>query len=606
MSDENRNSGSGGGKGKKIAIVAVVCVLAVAVLVMKSWNSTVGRMTAAGGATIGGSTLGDMAAGAADTTSGAGSDPFSGGPSGSNSKSAGTNNGMQNSVPNVDTGSPQVETDTSMPMEDTMLGIDSMDPGDIPGENFNTEEYSTIVENVFQAVSAAPLSTFAADVDTASYTNIRRMILAGQSVPPDAVRIEEMINYFKYDYPAPDGNDPFSVTTEICDCPWNDDTKLLRIGVQAEQPEDLDTRKPTNLVFLIDVSGSMYTDDKLPLVQKAFSMLTENLGENDRVSMVTYAGSDSIVLEGATGLDGVEIREAIDGLEAGGSTYGSAGIMTAYDLAEKYFIENGNNRIILATDGDLNVGVTSEGDLKRLVEEKRKTGVFLSVLGFGTENIKDNKMETLADNGNGGYYYIDSELEAKRVLVEELGGTLNTVAKDVKFQVEFNPAYIKGYRLIGYENRLMAAEDFANDAKDGGEIGEGHRVTALYELVFNDSAMSIPGAPELKYQDSSSGRADTEEYLTVNVRYKAPNGFTSKLLTFPVGPEAEQAEMSDDFKFASCVAGAGMLLRQSEYAGDMTYSDITSMLKTLDIADDPYKSEFVYLVNRMAQISGMR
>ena len=459
--------------------------------------------------------------------------------------------------------------------------------------NWNTEEYSAITESSFMSVAANPLSTFSADVDTASYTNLRRFIQNGETVPADAVRVEEMINYFHYSYPEPKAGEPFSVTTEIADCPWNPDTRLMMVGLKA-QDIDMSERKPMNLVFLIDVSGSMYSADKLPLVQKSFCMLTDELTEQDRVSIVTYAGDDSVALEGASGSDKLRIREVIESLEAGGATAGAAGINTAYEIAKKNFIKNGNNRIILATDGDLNVGVSSEAELKKLVTKQRKNGVFLSVLGFGTGNIKDNKMETLADNGNGNYAYIDSELEAKRVLVEEMGGTLVTVAKDVKFQVEFNPAYIKGYRLIGYENRTLAAEDFADDTKDAGEIGAGHTVTALYEIAETDSAMDFASS-ELKYSSAATG-AENGEFCTVSVRYKEPDGDESRLLTYPVNETAVKQEMSDNLRFASAVAGFGMLLRDSEYKGSTTKDMILGMVTSRDTENDPYKAEFTELV----------
>lgn len=466
--------------------------------------------------------------------------------------------------------------------------------------DFNTEEYSAITENSFQSVTANPLSTFSADVDTASYSNLRRIIRDGGSIPQDAVRIEEMINYFHYNYPEPQAGEPFSVTTEIAECPWNPDTKLMMVGMKAKDI-DMQERKPMNLVFLIDVSGSMYSADKLPLVQKAFCMLTEELNENDRVSIVTYAGADRVELEGAAGNEGIRIREAIEMLEAGGSTAGAAGINTAYDIAQKYFIEGGNNRIILATDGDLNVGITSEAELKKLVEKQRKKGVFLSVLGFGTGNIKDNKMETLADNGNGNYAYIDSENEAKRVLVEEMGGTLETVAKDVKFQVEFNPAYIKGYRLIGYENRMLSAEDFADDTKDAGEIGAGHTVTALYEIADLNSTMEF-AASDLKYSEGAASGTENGEYCTVSVRYKEPDGDESTLLTYPVAESAYRQVMSDNMRFASAVAAFGLVLRDSEYKGTATKDTVLGMVTENDTANDQYKQEFVELV-KAAQIS---
>ena len=460
--------------------------------------------------------------------------------------------------------------------------------------DFNTEEYSAITENSFKSVIADPLSTFSADVDTASYSNLRRIIRDGGSIPQDAVRIEEMINYFHYNYPEPQSGEPFSVTTEIADCPWNADTKLMMVGMKAKDI-DMQQRKPMNLVFLIDVSGSMYDSDKLPLVQKAFQMLTEELTEQDRVSIVTYAGEDSVVLEGASGSDGLRIREAIDALEAGGATAGAAGINTAYDIAEKNFIKGGNNRIILATDGDLNVGVSSEAELKKLVEKQRKRGIFLSVLGFGTGNIKDNKMETLADNGNGNYAYIDSETEARRVLVEEMGGTLETVAKDVKFQVEFNPAYIKGYRLIGYENRMMSAEDFADDTKDAGEIGAGHTVTALYEIADLNSEMTFASS-NLKYSDTETTGTENGEYCTVSVRYKEPDEDESKLLTYPVADAAYTEHMSGNLRFASAVAAFGLILRDSEYKGTASRELVLDLVSENDTANDQYKAEFVDLV----------
>lgn len=480
--------------------------------------------------------------------------------------------------------------DEAMPPE-----MNSVDDSDIQQ---NDEEYNYIKENGYTAVSSAPLSTFSADVDTASYTNVRRMIDDGMDVPPDAVRIEEFINYFDYDYSDPSDGEPFAVHTELSDCPWNDETELLMVGINTKGFDAvLDERPAMNLVFLIDVSGSMYDDNKLPLVQKSFSMLTDNLTAADRVSIVTYAGSDEVVLEGADGNDRKKILRAINDLEAGGSTAGAAGINTAYDIAQKYFIDGGNNRVILATDGDLNVGLSSESELTRLIEEKRESGVFLSVLGFGTGNYKDNRLEALADYGNGNYSYIDSEKEAKKVLVDEMSGTLFTVAKDVKFQLEFNPANVKGYRLIGYENRVMAAEDFNDDTKDAGEIGAGHSVTVLYEIVPADSKMEL-GESELKYASDSEGVMG-DELLTVNIRYKEPEGSESKLLTYPVNKSLYSDKMSADMNFASCVAEFGMLLRNSRYIGDVTYKDVSAQLSRYDYSDDDYKDEFIYLVNTM-------
>lgn len=471
----------------------------------------------------------------------------------------------------------------------------------IPGNIYNTEEYNPIIENDFLSAYSNPLSTFSIDVDTASYSNVRRMILDYDYVDPDAVRLEEMINYFKYDYPQPKSNVPFSVTTELSDCPWNEDTKLLLIGLQAKDI-DLSDRPKSNIVFLLDVSGSMDEPDKLPLMQKAFAMLTENLTENDRISIVTYAGEDKVVLKGARGDQTQKIVSALMDLSAGGSTAGSAGIKTAYQLAEKYFIEGGNNRVILATDGDLNVGITSEEGLTRLIEQEREKGVFLSVLGFGTGNLKDNKMEALADNGNGNYAYIDSILEAKKVLVEELGGTLFTVAKDVKLQVEFNPNQVKGYRLIGYENRKLNKEDFNDDTKDAGEIGAGHSVTALYEIATWDSSLDVPSS-KLKYQTEVKSPKN-KEWLTINIRYKDPDGDKSKLLSVPVDGRIYTKKMPENLAFASSVASFGMLLRDSEWKGTATYDKILAQLDELNIQNDEYKLEFATLVKMMKRRNG--
>lgn len=469
---------------------------------------------------------------------------------------------------------------------------------------FNTEEYNTIVENNFKSVKNHPLSTFSVDVDTASYSNVRRMLYNNEKVVPDAVRIEEMINYFQYDYPKPRGGEPFSVTTELSDCPWNEDAKLLLIGLQA-QDIDMDERPNTNLVFLLDVSGSMDEEDKLPLMQKAFVLLTENLTEKDRVSIVTYAGYESVVLEGARGNEMGKIVNAIESLSAGGSTAGASGITRAYQLAEKYFIKGGNNRVILATDGDLNVGITSEGELTRLIKEKKESGVFLSVLGFGTGNLKDNKMEALADNGNGNYAYIDSLLEAKKVLVEEMGGTLFTVAKDVKLQVEFNPARVGSYRLIGYENRSLNTEDFNDDTKDAGEIGAGHRVTALYELIGTDSRQPV-SATDLKYQsgnNDTSNRELSNELLTINIRYKEPDGNKSRLISVPVTDKVYTKVMPKNLTFASSVAAFGMILRDSEFKGNASLDMVLELLKEYNYSNDEYKDEFISLVKMMKRYS---
>lgn len=451
---------------------------------------------------------------------------------------------------------------------------------------YANEEYGEIVEKGFLSAAEQPLSTFSADVDTASYSNLRRMILDGYEldwIPADSVRIEEMINYFDYDYNGPRAGEPFGVNTEIAECPWNEDSYVMMVGLQTEEV-DFSDAAPSNLVFLIDVSGSMYSDDKLPLLQQSFAMLATNLTEKDRVSIVTYAGDDRIVLQGVRGNDVDTIINALNNLEAGGSTNGSAGISTAYELAEEYFIEGGNNRVILATDGDLNVGLTSEDELEWLITQKRETGVFLSVLGFGTGNIKDNKMETLADCGNGNYAYIDSLNEARKVLVEEMGATLVTVAKDVKFQMEFNPDVVAEYRLIGYENRALANEDFTDDTKDAGEIGAGHSVTVLYEVKL------VPG--EKSYA--------AEVWSTLHIRYKAPDADESRQLDYVMGNEQLGFRASEDLQFACCVAQFGMLLRDSEYAGSATYADTYACLNDLRaLSEDEYKQEFAWMVQQV-------
>ena len=472
-------------------------------------------------------------------------------------------------------------------------------------EEWNTEEYSSIREPGYKSVANDPLSTFSVDVDTASYSNLRRMIESGYSmeeIPAGAVRIEEMLNYFTYDYDLPTGKEPFGVTTVMGDCPWNEDAVLLQIGLKTEEI-DFSEAPDSNLVFLLDVSGSMYSDDKLPLLQKSFALLVEELTEKDRVSIVTYAGSDRVVLEGVSGDDKTTIIEALEALEAGGSTNGAAGIETAYELAERYFIEGGNNRVILATDGDLNVGVTSESALEDLITKKKESGVFLSVLGFGTGNIKDNKMETLADRGNGNYAYIDSLSEAKKVLVEQMGATLVTVAKDVKLQVEFNPAYVTGYRLLGYENRMLATEDFDDDTKDAGEIGAGHMVTALYEIIPAGSGQEIPQT-ELRYQDQQgSAGVENGEWLNISIRYKDPESDKSELCTYPVTEDAYMEQPTEDFYFAAAVAEFGLLVRDSEYKGDASFDNVKELLRQVDTETDEYKDEFLYLVKRLQKNS---
>jgi Ca-activated chloride channel family protein len=475
-----------------------------------------------------------------------------------------------------------------------------MEPGEYDMESlfpeFYTEEYSYSKENSFISVSTNPFSTFAADVDTASYSNLRRQVLRNESVNPDSVRTEELINYFRYSYPQPAAGEPFGVYSEITACPWNSKTMLLRIGLQAK---DLDSAAmpSSNLVFLIDVSGSMDFPGKLPLVQRSFMTLVENLDENDIVSIVTYSSGEKVVLDGVRASEKQEIMAAIEGLYASGSTQGDKAIVLAYELAKKHFITGGNNRVIMATDGDFNVGITSEGELTRLVKDKASEGVFLSVLGYGMGNYKDSKLESMADNGNGNYAYIDSIDEARRVLVSEAGGTLFTAAKDVKIQVEFNPAMVKGYRLIGYENRVMVAEDFSDDTKDGGEIGAGHQVTALFEIVPVGSDFEL-NEPDSKYGGTSASQEGFEgEYCTVNIRYKEPDGDTSSLLSYPVNKSAVKDEPTPDMKWAAGVAQIAMLIKDSEYKGTSDYDEVKEYLKS--VSTDDFRDEFVYLVTKL-------
>ena len=524
--------------------------------------------------------------------------------------------------------------------------------------SWNTEEYNTVGETGFRDVRLYPLSTFGMDVDTASYALLRRNVLDGtlSYMPRDAVRIEEMINYFNYAYDQPEGDETFSITAQIADCPWNDQTKLMLVGLQAKDiPQE--EIKEQNLVFLVDTSGSMYDADKLPLAVEALKYLLQEMDGKDSISIVTYAGSSEVALEPTrcTPEGKEEIIRVLDSLTADGGTYGEAGIRTAYELAQESFIEGGNNRVLLLTDGDFNLGQTDDSELVRLVQEKAEGQIFLSILGFGTGNYNDALAEELADKGNGNYSYIDSDMEARRVMGAALKGTLNTVAKDAKIQVDFNPAYIKGYRLVGYENRRMNAEDFEDDTKDGGEVGAGQQVTALYELITADSDMELPTAQSRYTQDENergaaadpagdgtqeseaseapdasgtvkkrislalasdtAGAEETEgsgsvavevsdtapaagEYLTVSIRYKAPDGETSELKELAVTSENEIEEMSDNMSWAAGVAQVGMLLRESEYAGTSDYGKVRDRLKTLTNGDE-FREEFLYMITRI-------
>lgn len=475
-------------------------------------------------------------------------------------------------------------------------GYKSYNLGDSDAE-FITEEYSTLTENVFKDVSTSPLSTFSADVDTASYANVRRMIYAGRQpeyIPTGAARIEEMINYFSYNYKGPKSGEPFGINAEISDCPWNKDHRLVRIGLQTEAI-DFSKSMDSNIVLLIDVSGSMDSYDKLPLLQESFCLMVDNLSEKDRISIVTYAGASNTVLEGVSGADKETIKEAINSLSPYGSTNGSGGIKQAYKLAKENFIENGNNRVIIATDGDFNVGVTSESELSDLIKEKAKDEIYLSVIGFGTGNYADARMETLADDGNGNYSYIDSMAEAKKVLGKDFGANMVTVAKDVKLQVEFNPAYVSEYRLLGYEDRMLNNEDFDDDTKDAGEIGAGHSVTVLYEIV--PGARSYEGSG-LKYQTSTltDQAKNTNEWLTLKVRYKNPGSDFSTLLEYNIGDNEYTDKPSDDFKFQAAVAEFAMILRQSKYVNGKDFKHVRSLLKTIK-TNDEYKEEFADMVD---------
>lgn len=477
-------------------------------------------------------------------------------------------------------------------------------------EKFSTEEYDRIVENEFQRPNDKPLSTFSIDVDVASYGILRKKLNGGETPPKSSIRLEEMINYFTYDYAAPKDDKPFSVTTELGECPWNSNHQLLLVGVQGEKVEK-ENLPPANLVFLIDVSGSMQETDKLPLVQQSLRMLVNELRPQDRIAMVVYAGSAGEVLPSTPCSQKEKIVEAIDRLQAGGSTNGSGGITQAYETAKKNFLENGNNRVILCTDGDFNVGVSSEAGLIELIEKKREEGVFLSVLGFGMGNYKDSKMEKLADKGNGNYAYIDDINEAKKNLITQMGGTLLTIAKDVKIQVEFNPSKVKAYRLIGYENRALADIDFNDDKKDAGEIGAGVSVTALYEIVTDENDAVLKDSPQtdaLKYQttEGSTTASASNEMMTVKIRYKEPKEAKSNLLEFLVKDEKlALANTSENFRFASAVASFGMLLRDSKFKGALTYPKVIELAVNAKGKDsEGYRTEFISLVQKAKNLSG--
>jgi Ca-activated chloride channel homolog len=473
-------------------------------------------------------------------------------------------------------------------------------------ESVNTESYAGINENSFRDARRDPLSTFSIDVDRASYSNIRRFIDNGQTPPVDAVRIEELINYFTYDYPQPKDENPFSITTEISSAPWNDRHQVIQIGLQGKiLPTD--NLPPSNLVFLIDVSGSMDEPNKLPLVKQSFAMLVDHLRAQDHVAIAVYAGAAGTVLNPTSGSEKIKIFDAIERLQAGGSTAGGEGLKLAYNLAAENFKKNGNNRVIIATDGDFNVGESSDEAMEKLIEQKRKEGVFLTVLGYGMGNYKDSKLEILADKGNGNYAYIDNLSEARKTLVSEFGGTLFTIAKDVKIQVEFNPAKVSAYRLIGYENRVLRNQDFNNDKKDAGELGSGHTVTALYEIIPAGVKSEFLDIDDLRYQKNSALPKSTlsNELMTLKLRYKKPDQDMSQLIVHTIkNYKSATIDPSENFRWACAVSGFGMLLRESEYIRNFNYDKVIALAESAKGKDEEgYRTEFIQMVKSFGLIS---
>ncbi|MBX3255463.1 MAG: von Willebrand factor type A domain-containing protein [Chitinophagaceae bacterium] len=476
-------------------------------------------------------------------------------------------------------------------------------------EDFNTEDYDGIVENRFLAVKENPLSTFSIDVDAASYSNVRRYLNRGQLPPAGAVRIEEMINYFQYRFPQPTGQHPFAVQTEISAAPWNEQHRLVMVNLQGKKIST-DYLPASNFVFLIDVSGSMEDDNKLPLVKQSMKLLTDQLRESDRVAIVVYAGSAGLVLPATSGANKQTIKDAIERLEAGGSTAGGAGIQLAYKVARENFKQGGNNRVILCTDGDFNIGASSDAEMERLIEQERKSGVFLTVLGYGMGNYKDNKMQKLADKGNGNHAYIDDIREAKKVLVHEFGGTLFTIAKDVKLQVEFNPASVQAYRLIGYENRMLQKEDFNNDKKDAGELGSGHSVTALYEIIpVGIKSDFVEKADLLKYQSAPRQNVTVpDELMTIKFRYKKPDADVSRLIEHTVKDNNTDVQnTSDNFRFAAAVAQFGMLLRESGFRQKSSFNNVMALAgSAVDNDAEGCREEFISLVQKAGSLAKIK
>ncbi len=502
----------------------------------------------------------------------------------------------------------------SKEIKDKMSIDDLSGAGDIPNNgnidetdpDFNTEEYDKITENEFLDAKQNPLSTFSIDVDNASYSNVRRFLMNHQLPDKGAVRIEEMINYFDYDYPEPTGEHPFSFNTEISDCPWNKENKLIHIGLQGKKLNYNDL-KPSNLVFLLDVSGSMEDENKLPLLRKSFKLLLDELSQDDKVSIVVYAGAAGIVLPPTSASDKKKIISALDNLQAGGSTAGGEGILLAYKTAKEAFIKDGNNRVILATDGDFNVGTSSTSSLVELIEEKRNDDIYLTILGFGMGNYKDGRMEQISNAGNGNYFYIDNIKEAEKVFVKEMRANLFTIAKDVKIQIEFNPNHVKAYRLIGYENRMLAKEDFDDDKKDAGELGAGHTVTALYEIVPANSNWNVRTADELKYQTTTvtNNAKNSNEIMTIKFRYKPPKSNTSIKIEHPIlNTLSKLNETSNNYRFSAAVAGFGMILRDSKFKGSVSFKMITELADHAKGTDEnAYRTEFVSLVKTAELLS---
>jgi len=490
----------------------------------------------------------------------------------------------------------EIKTDADMydiPGDMPQTNPDEIDP------NMNTEEYDKIVENEFLDAKSNPVSTFSIDVDNASYSNIRRILNYNEMPDKGAVRIEEMINYFDYDYPNPQGIHPFSFNTEISECPWNKENKLIHIGIQGKKMnyEDL---KPSNLVFLLDVSGSMEDPNKLPLLRKSFKLLLDELSQDDKVSIVVYAGAAGLILPPTNASEKKKIMDALDGLQAGGSTAGGEGILLAYKTAKDAYIKDGNNRVILATDGDFNVGTSSTSSLVELIEEKRKDDIYLTILGFGMGNYKDGRMEQISNAGNGNYFYIDNIKEAEKVFVKEMRANMFTIAKDVKIQIEFNPAHVKAYRLIGYENRIMSKEDFDDDTKDAGELGAGHTVTALYEIVPSTSDWNVRKADDLKYQTTeiNEDAKNSKEIMTIKFRYKPPKSDKSIKIEHAILNTVNNLESSsDNFRFSAAVAAFGMILRDSQFKGKADYNlvkDLAQGAKGSDV--NGYRTEFISMV----------